>query len=164
MFRLSNLVTALFGIIAALGAILGITSLGSVNRTATELGDPSVPGAAPADSASPSDGVASLTAPNSSDPAAPRQVGQNAASTGTPIVTEDGSTSPENPTAEFVAQGEGAVLTADPTQPTTPSEATAVQLDPSPGVATATVPAPVAQAPEATPAPAPAPAPVRAMW
>ncbi len=175
MFRLSNLVTALFGIIAALGTILGIGSLGNASKTVkqpSEL-DPTI-------AATQLNGTAGLTVQDSLAQSGTRQVGQNATNSGdtaaSSTTTEDSAarTTVQNPTAEFIVQGEGAVLTTEPDPPSTPSEATAVQLDPSPGVtapaAPATVPsqAPVAQAPETArtpaPAPAPAPVPVRAMW
>lgn len=180
MFKLSNLVTALFGIIAALGTILGIGSLGNIDRTATrssdqpsdQATDPLSQELDPTQAASPRDSIASLTDPNS--PAqdnlaqsGSRQVGQNAINPADPASPEASATreTAQNPSADFFLQGEGAVLTEEPAPPVTPDEAIAVQLDPSPGVtapATIPSPAPVAQAPEV--APAPAPAPVRAMW
>ncbi len=181
MFRLSNLVTALFGIIAALGTLLGIGSLGNANRTATISGDDSLtteqPGPASGSTAATDQGRP-LTVQESIAQLAARQVPQNATnSDGTAVTTTATTeasatrTTGQNPSAPFVVQGEGAVLSVEPEAPTTPSEATAIQLDPSPGTATApsTVPSqpPVAQAPpaETTPAPAPAPrTPVRAMW
>lgn len=173
MFRLSNLVTALFGIIAALGTILGIGSLGNASKTVkqpSEL-DPTI-------AATQLNGTTGLTVQDSLAQSGARQVGQNATNSGdaaTAVTTTEDSaakTTVQNPTAEFVVQGEGAVLTAEPAPPSTPSEATAAQLDPSPGAtppaAPATVPsqAPVAQAPAParTPEPAPAPTPIRAMW
>lgn len=182
MFKLSNLVTALFGIIAALGTILGIGSLGNIDGTATrsgdqpsdQLADPANPDLDPTQAASPRDSIASLTDPNSPvqdslSQSGNRQVGQNAINPADPASPEASATreTVQNPTADFFTQGEGAVLTEEPAPPVTPDEAIAVQLDPSPGVtapATVPSPAPVAQAPEAEAAPAPAPQPVRAMW
>ena len=159
MFRLSNLVTALFGVIAALGTILGISSLSSANRTAITPDSNS----GPAEQLPSTTGTAvtPLSIQESIAQAA-RQVGQNA------TTSQTAGTTAQNPSAEFVVQGEGAVMTTEPAPPSTPSEATATALDPSPGVPTtpsapATVPSqpPVAQT---VPAPATQPAPVKAMW
>lgn len=172
MFKLSNLVTALFGIIAALGTILGISSLGNASKTATQPSEPITQDLDPTIAATSSNGITGLAAQDSVSQSGTRQVGQNATNPGetAPAAAEDSAarTTAQNPTADFFVQGEGVVLTDEPAPPSTPTEATAVQLDPSPGVtAPATVPAqaPIAQAPEPESPPAPAPAvPVRAMW
>lgn len=171
MLKLSNLVTALFGIIAALGTILGIGSLGNANRIANPPSEQVNPDLDPTVAATPSNGITGLTAQDILGQSGSRQVGQSATNpSDAATTTAEGSaakTTAQNPSAEFVVQGEGAVLTAEPAPPSTPSEATAVQLDPSPGVAapaTVPTPEPVAQAPEPRTVPAPAPAPVRAMW
>ncbi len=179
MFRLSNLVTALFGVIAALGTILGISSLGNASKIVKQPGEQLTQEQEPSIAETLSNGIAGLNSQDNIAQSGARQVGQNAtnsADEATPAAADSAAkTTSQNPSADFFVQGEGAVLDAEPAPPSTPTEATAVQLDPSPGVvpptAPATVPtqAPVAQAPEATertpaPAPAPAPVPVRAMW
>ncbi len=173
MLKLSNLVTALFGIIAALGTILGIGSLGNTSKTATQPKEQSLGQIAqdPTIATTPDNGITGLTLQDLLTQPGTRQVGQNATNPSeqatTPAPDSAARETAQNPTADFIVQGEGAVLTAEPAPPSTPSEATAVQLDPSPGVtAPATVPSqtPVAQAPELERTPAPAPTPVRAMW
>ncbi|NJN22791.1 MAG: hypothetical protein HC812_18485 [Leptolyngbya sp. RL_3_1] len=170
----SNLITGLFGIITALSAILGISSLGNADRTALQPSKPlSQEADAPPD-ATPNAGAESLTAQDLLTPSAPRQMDQSltqspaTAPSDTAIADSAAGAAGQNPTADFFLQGEGAVLSDEPAPPATPSEAVAVQLDPSPGTpsASATVasPDPVVQAPAAEPEPAPRTQPVRAMW
>lgn len=158
MFRLSNLITGLFGIVISGASLLGVAGL--VNRNSNQLAEqPAAPEETPVIVQQP-DGSGS----------APRQVGQSAVSVnpdGTITTTEPRRESPDsasptatNPSAPFTAQPEGGVDIAQPPVPATPSSATAVQLDPTPAAAPPATPLAEAQ----PPAPASPPRPIRAMW
>lgn len=170
MFRLSNLITALFGVVAAFAGILGIRGIAN---TALQR-----------DQQPPNAQESVSRGPNTTglDTAAPRQVGQNAAalnassgdpSTAAPAAeTATPGAAPEvaaqtappagetatSPSAAFTAQpASGGVEISSPPTLATPSTDAASQLDPTPA------PAPPTASPVASPAPAPA-TPVRAMW
>ncbi|NJN31058.1 MAG: hypothetical protein HC824_11990 [Synechococcales cyanobacterium RM1_1_8] len=180
MFRLSNLIKTIFGILAALAALVGIRDLAGNNNLARRE-----PNADPTTSVESSLDPSQPQPPLSLGQSIARQIGQSASnlandlSPGEPVTTTDSTAAPaadstaagsapaadttttaQNPSAPFVVQPEGVEAAAEPSPPAEPSQATAQELDPSPA-ATPPAAAPVASAP---PAPAPAPTPVKAMW